>query len=413
MTSFSCIPSTRLTAISAVALFATSTLALGSGFYNLGQNVQARAASTGSNPVVTGVTPGVYFKWTIDGGLTTIGGDGLAGGQAGIDDAGTRISGTIFNPVSGKNEVGLYDIASGSWSLIGSLGFSCDASAASAWGLSGDGSTVVGLGWIAGCGAQAVYSIDGGPLVSLGTTVPGRSTRANGTSFDGSVIVGWQDALSGFRQGAFWDADGVQTILTFGGNPVGEAGAVSADGTAIVGSGGSALGGRAYRWTAKTGVQSLGSIFNSSWTGAGTGITADGSTVVGFYRPFGPAAQGEGFIWTEADGMQNLTTWVATQGITMPAGTVLALPLGISSDGRTIVGIGRIGSTPIGFAVVLPESETPCPADLDGNGVVDGADLGALLNVWGTNDAAADLNGDGIVDGADLGALLNSWGSCD
>jgi len=54
----------------------------------------------------------------------------------------------------------------------------------------------------------------------------------------------------------------------------------------------------------------------------------------------------------------------------------------------------------------------PCPADLNGDGVVDGADLGVLLNAWGSTDAAADLSGDGVVDGADLGILLNAWGGC-
>jgi len=66
------------------------------------------------------------------------------------------------------------------------------------------------------------------------------------------------------------------------------------------------------------------------------------------------------------------------------------------------------------FAGVLidDQKKTPCPADLNGDGVVDGADLGALLNAWGTNDPAADLSGDGVVDGADLGILLNAWGAC-
>ena len=50
-------------------------------------------------------------------------------------------------------------------------------------------------------------------------------------------------------------------------------------------------------------------------------------------------------------------------------------------------------------------------ADLNGDGVVDGADLGALLSAWGPcNDPCpADLNGDGMVDGADLGVLLSEW----
>ncbi len=47
--------------------------------------------------------------------------------------------------------------------------------------------------------------------------------------------------------------------------------------------------------------------------------------------------------------------------------------------------------------------------DLNGDGVVDGADLGALLQNWGGS-GTGDLNGDGIVDGADLGLLLQNWG---
>ena len=54
-----------------------------------------------------------------------------------------------------------------------------------------------------------------------------------------------------------------------------------------------------------------------------------------------------------------------------------------------------------------------CPADLDSNGVVDGADFGLLLLEWGDCDGCtADLDGDGIVGGKDLGLLLVSWGVC-
>lgn len=51
----------------------------------------------------------------------------------------------------------------------------------------------------------------------------------------------------------------------------------------------------------------------------------------------------------------------------------------------------------------------PVPADLNGDGVVDGNDLGLLLAAWGTR-GPADLNGDGTVDGNDLGLLLAAWG---
>jgi hypothetical protein len=68
---------------------------------------------------------------------------------------------------------------------------------------------------------------------------------------------------------------------------------------------------------------------------------------------------------------------------------------------------------PFGFAPTLAltvEVSEGVPADLNGDGVVDGADLAALLAQWGT-DGAADLNDDGIVDGADLAQVLSNWTS--
>jgi len=55
----------------------------------------------------------------------------------------------------------------------------------------------------------------------------------------------------------------------------------------------------------------------------------------------------------------------------------------------------------------------PCPADFTGDGIVDGADLGLLLNAWSAGGGPFDLNGDGVIDGADLGILLSAWGACE
>jgi hypothetical protein len=53
-----------------------------------------------------------------------------------------------------------------------------------------------------------------------------------------------------------------------------------------------------------------------------------------------------------------------------------------------------------------------CPADLNGDGVVDLADLGILLGDWGCVGAncVGDINGDGVTDLADLGILLADFG---
>jgi hypothetical protein len=63
---------------------------------------------------------------------------------------------------------------------------------------------------------------------------------------------------------------------------------------------------------------------------------------------------------------------------------------------------------PVGVAWIRP-AETVVPGDVNGDGLVDGADVGLLLSAYGTSDAGADVNGDGIVDGADLGIVLANW----
>lgn len=55
----------------------------------------------------------------------------------------------------------------------------------------------------------------------------------------------------------------------------------------------------------------------------------------------------------------------------------------------------------------------PCPADFDGDGIVNTVDLLILFGAWGPNPGhPADLDGDGIVTTADLLILFSNWGQC-
>jgi hypothetical protein len=57
-----------------------------------------------------------------------------------------------------------------------------------------------------------------------------------------------------------------------------------------------------------------------------------------------------------------------------------------------------------------------CPADIDGNGDINGIDLAIILDKWGTNGGKdypnADIDGDGTIAGADLAQVLGNWGAC-
>lgn len=65
---------------------------------------------------------------------------------------------------------------------------------------------------------------------------------------------------------------------------------------------------------------------------------------------------------------------------------------------------------PVIVDYIFPEPVAGVPADLNGDGAVDGTDLLILLNQFG-GPGSADLNSDGVVDGTDLLILLNAFGS--
>lgn len=56
----------------------------------------------------------------------------------------------------------------------------------------------------------------------------------------------------------------------------------------------------------------------------------------------------------------------------------------------------------------------PCPADFDGDGLVNASDLAELLGHWGPDPFhPGNFTGDGAIDTADLVILLDNWGPCD
>jgi hypothetical protein len=67
-------------------------------------------------------------------------------------------------------------------------------------------------------------------------------------------------------------------------------------------------------------------------------------------------------------------------------------------------------SAPVDMDSAMIDLAPANPADLDGSGLVDGADLGILLANWGQS-GQGDIDGDGLVGGADLGILLAAWGT--
>lgn len=303
-----------------------------------GNNWETPYAVTNSG-LVAGYDVDQYFTFSPGGSIQGIGGQIPGNGHGGnpsISANGQRIGGTSINQGSGKSEISMYDVGTGAWTQLGSLGSFSDAGASAGFGISADGSTVVGNAWIDAGNTHAVRW-QNGVLTDLGSMIDNRSTRANGVSGDGSVIGGWQDRADGYRSASVW-INGAQTLLEVGGEPLGEAMAVSRDGNWVVGQGGWYGGNRAFMWNPNSGL----TFINNPWESMGremvaTAVNGDGTLVVGYARAFWE--MDFGWVWTPSTGLMELGDYAALRGVDT-GGSFLTNPLGVSDDGTYIVGQG-------------------------------------------------------------------------
>ncbi|QOW11319.1 T9SS type A sorting domain-containing protein [Kaistella flava (ex Peng et al. 2021)] len=305
----------------------------------------------------TGVAVGnvmnvLHVMWNEGTGLVTIGevtGDEQISGTTSISKDAKYVSGTMVNPDTGKSEMARYNTTTGTWTYLGTI--NPDGDGTSAWGMTSDGSAIVGLGFVSGWEAHAMKWTQATGIVDLGSTTPTRSSRANAISDDGTVIVGWQDDDYGDRFAVYWK-DNVQSFIQKENSSfTGEGQAVTPDGNTIVGTSEEEEG--AFVWNAADGYISIKHP-DPMYIGGASGVSDDGKTVIGYFRPWGaPATSGEGFIWTKETGRINLNDYVASLGYD-DLGMTFALPLGISPNGQYIAGLGTSGNGLSGFVIKLP-----------------------------------------------------------
>ena len=146
----------------------------------------------------------------------------------------------------------------------------------------------------------------------------------------------------------------------------------------------------------------------------GTSLAAWSATADGLWREAltGPAtgswiAAGSGMIALPTSA--RLQTFVREGNAWRmgPSPTLSRAPAGVAINGALTVVAHSDGASIMGSAPV-----PTCPADLTGDGQVNGADLGLLIGAWELS-PLGDLNGDGITDGADLGLMLTAFGPCE
>jgi hypothetical protein len=128
-------------------------------------------------------------------------------------------------------------------------------------------------------------------------------------------------------------------------------------------------------WNGMSGPVDLG-VLPGDTASIATGVSADGTVVVGISDPVGLSGQtgtsgygynvstSHAFVWTQATGMQDLTL-LMTQAGALAAGTSLVAALSISPDGQEIAGAGLLPGTPqdTGSGYVVRYCNGDCPDD--------------------------------------------------
>lgn len=336
-------------------------------FWNLGESRLSTSISNSGIVVGDNTASGEYFMWTASGGQTSIGGQiagNGVGGQATISHDGLVVAGTVLNSSTGFHEMGRYDPTSGVWTNLGGIGAVSDAETSSGWGISGDGLSIVGLGWVTPGSAHAVQWRSSTGMVDMGSTSVGRSSRANNTNFDGSVVVGWQDNDNG-RQGAVWVNGAQELINDNNGFAASEALSVSNDGTWVSGIqfGGFFAPSELWRYNSATDTyEGLGNLTDGGAAGttAGNAMNGDGTLIAGGTWGFGPAFFGTAIIWEEGFGVQRFSAYLDARGIGYEPGYSFAFVTDMSTDGTWFTGWGFTADFQITSFVV----NVPAPGSL-------------------------------------------------
>jgi probable HAF family extracellular repeat protein len=179
-------------------------------------------------------------------------------------------------------------------------------------------------------GTQAFDTASPSPFQGLGDLPGGAfNSAAYGVSADGSVVVGTGTTDAGEQAFRWTAATGMVSLGNLPDHSFLTSGAsrVSADGSVIVGNGDPVGSGydtqKGYRWTLAGGMTDLGTL-NGSPSHVVDGVSADGSVVVG-------EAGNQAFRWTQSSGMV---------GLGFLTGCPLSRAVAVSADGSVVAGSG-------------------------------------------------------------------------
>jgi uncharacterized membrane protein len=339
-----------------LAAFAAATLSLSvqAETYRVTQNLDGAVVTSlsANGRAAAGQWSADYqtFRWTPRAGVALLGRGTLVplGHMSGIPRIsadGSVVSATILSDDGSYSTAGRWTTSG--WSMLApplpAGGGMMDGEDCSAFSMSGDGAVIGGLFWRPGQSGGSAHGMGWSAataMLDMGSS--GYASRIDGASADGRVLTGWDEHPSyGNRRAAVW-VDGRMTVLEDSDWPS-EASAVTPDGLTVVGQSGNPADFQTYatmwQWNGSAWNKTLLGVINkrgSTGFAYATGVSADGSVVVGGFRPDVQAPQAQGFIWTAASGFVEAASYLKSHGARLPAGQKITGVQAISSDGSTL-----------------------------------------------------------------------------
>src|SRR5262249_49146233 len=201
----------RLLSAAAILTLAAQTATAASAFSVISESSQGSSPVLGisaDRSAVVGVSNGRVFRWTPDQGLAYISPqDVLHTFYASVSADGSTIVSTVADS-TGLFSAARWTAQGDGWQTLGGLpGQSSPdgAEISGSWGVSADGSTVVGLGWHTNFRGEAFRWTEATGMVGLGQPPANRSSRASAISADASMVLGFYEHPSfGYRRPVRW-----------------------------------------------------------------------------------------------------------------------------------------------------------------------------------------------------------------
>jgi hypothetical protein len=187
--------------------------------------------------------------------------------------------------------------------------------------------------------------------------------------------------------------------------------ALSEDGATLFGIGSESMqGGQAFRWTQSGGFEDLARLPGATFTHVAA-VASEGTAVGTQYSPGFSPSRTHAVLWTPSGEALSLQTLLAASGVNVED-VYLMFAFDLSNDAGAVTGVSF--SPSLGMRVFIADLRSPCIADFNQDGGVDGSDVTAFFEAWESGSIQADANADGGIDGADVSAFFALWenGGC-